>query len=174
MDYSSRKNSLELGLPVLDLTASFFADEPKPQVVGEKYVAFSQDGEFYAVSSKKVVEVTASLHVAPLPNAPEWLHGIANLRGEIISVLNFPMLFGRRASAPAPKSKFIVLRSLAFEFGAAFAADRLNEIVTLPDEKIQSVKDGNSPFIFGKAVHQSNILNLIDMEKLLASLKISH
>lgn len=173
MNSLPRKNALELGLPALDLNHSFFADELQPQAVGEKYVAFSQGGEFYAVASKKVVEVTASLQIATLPNAPEWLRGIANLRGEIISVLDFPTIFRKRASTPALRSKFIVLRSPAFEFGAAFAADRLNEIVTLPNEKIQSVKDETSPFIFGKAVHQSNALNLIDMEKLLASLKIS-
>jgi purine-binding chemotaxis protein CheW len=172
MNHSPQNNSLEFGLTGLDLNASLFTDEPKPQIVGEKYIAFSQGGELYAVSSKKVIEVTAALTVALLPNAPEWLHGIANLRGEIISVLNFPIIFGRRASKLAPKSKFIVLRSQAFEFGVAFAADRLNEIVTLPDEKIQSIKDETSPFIFGKAVHQSNALNLIDMEKLLASLTI--
>jgi len=65
-----------------------------------------------------------------------------------------------------------VLRSQVFEFGVAFAADRLNEIVTLRGEEIQSVADENSPFIFGKAVHQSNTLNLIDMEKLLATLVV--
>jgi purine-binding chemotaxis protein CheW len=172
MNHSPRKNSPEFGLTGLDLNASLFADEPKPQVVGEKYIAFSQGGEFYAVSSKKVIEVTASLAVAPLPNAPEWLRGIANLRGEIISVLNLPTLLRRRTSTPAPKSKFIVLRSQAFEFGVAFAADRLNEIVTLSNETIESVKNESSPFIFGKAVHQSNTLNLIDMEKLLASLTV--
>ena len=173
MNDSPQENSLEFGLPALDLTASFFADEQQRQAVGEKYIAFSQGEELYGVSSKKVVEVTASLHVAPLPNAPQWLLGIANLRGEIVSVLNFPALLGKKTSmSPAPKIKFIVLRSPAFEFGAAFAVDRLNEIVTLQDEKIQSVTDENSPFIFGKAAHQSNTLHLIDMEKLLASLVV--
>jgi len=172
MKHWTQENSLEFGSPTIDLTAPFLANEQKRQIGGEKYIAFSQGGELYAVSSKKVVEVTASLHIAPLPNAPEWLLGIANLRGEIISVLNLPTLFGKRISMPAPKSKFIVLRSPAFEFGVAFAADRLNEIVTLQDEKIQLVEYENSPFIFGKAVHQSHTLNLIDMEKLLASLAV--
>lgn len=173
MNHSPQQNSFELGLPQLDLTASFFAVEAKSPADGEKYIAFSQGEELYAVSSKKVIEVTALLHVAALPNAPEWLRGIANLRGEIISVLNLPTLFGKRAAPPAPKSKFIVLRSQAFEFGVAFAADRLNEIVTLTNEQIQPVTNESSPFIFGRAAHQSHTLNLIDMEKLLASLKIS-
>jgi len=176
MNLLPQENSVETGLPALDLTAPFFADEEKRQAVGEKYVAFSLGKEIYAVASKMVVEVTSWLAAAPLPNAPEWLHGIANLRGEIISVVSLPMLLGKRAAkpiaAPAPKSKFIVLRSKAFESGAAFAADRLNEIVTLPDEKIQLVSDENAPFIFGEAVHQSNNLKLIDMEKLLASLAV--
>lgn len=166
------QNLLEFDLPALDLTASFLADESKPAAGGEKYVTFTQGAEFYAISSVMVTEVVASLIVAPLPKAPEWLHGIANLRGEIIAVLNLPLLFGIYDAASAPKSKFVVLRSPAFEFGAAFAADRLNEIVTLADEQIQRLENENSPFIFGRAAFQSNTLNLIDAKKLLASLVV--
>jgi len=173
MNQSLQENTIEDRLPALDLTASFFADKQQQSAVGEKYIAFLLGEEFYAVSTKKVIEVTSSLAIALLPNAPAWLLGIANLRGEIVSVLNLPMIFGKPNSTLRPKSKFIVLRSPAFEFGAAFAADRLYEIVTLPDEKIQSVKDESSPFVFGKAAHQSHALNLIDTEELLASLKIS-
>ena len=143
------------------------------EAVSEKYLVFLSGEEFYAVASKTVAEAAASLAVTRLPNAPEWLLGIANLRGEVVSVLDLPAILQQEISTPAPKPKYIVLRSHIFGAGAAFAANRIGEIVTLPDEEIQIDADEKSPHVFATAVYKSHTLNLIDTEKLLASLKIS-
>ena len=166
-----QENPFEFDLPALDLTRF---SEPQPsQAVGEKYLVFFLGEELYAVSSKTVAEAAASLAVTKLPNAPEWLLGITNLRGEIISVINLPAVLRKDNRTPAPKLKYIVLRSRIFESGAAFAANRISEIVTLPDWEIKNNTDEKSPHVFGTADYKSQTLNLIDTEKLLASLKIS-
>jgi len=157
-------------LSALDLTR--FSDSQTSSAVSEKYLVFFLGEEFYAVASKSVAEAAASLVVTTLPNAPDWLLGIANLRGEVISVINLPAILRKENLTPAAKPKFIVLRSQVFESSVAFAANRISEIIALPKEKIQLITDGKSPHIFGKAVHKSQTLNLIDTEKLLASLTI--
>jgi len=160
-----------MDLPALDLTR--FSDSQPLNAVGEKYLVFFLGEEFYAVASKTVAEAAASLVVTILPNAPDWLLGIANLRGKVISVVNLPAILQKENLIPAAKPKFIILRSQVFEAGVAFAANRISEIVALPEEQIQLNSDGKSPHIFGKAVHKSQTLNLIDTEKLLASLRIN-
>lgn len=140
---------------------------------GEKYLVFLSGTEFFAIASRTIAEAAAALAVTRLPNAPTWLLGIANLRGEVISVLDFPAILKQEICTAAPNPKFIVLRSDIFESGAAFAANRINEIVALSDEEIQIETNHNSPHIFGRAVYKSQTLNLIDTEKLLASLKIN-
>jgi purine-binding chemotaxis protein CheW len=157
-------------LPSLDLTK--FSDSQAQQTIGEKYLVFFLDDELFAISTKKVAEATASLPVTALPHSPEWLLGIANLRGDIISVVNTSALLRKKHSTPTPKSKFIILRSQIFQFGAAITADRISEIVVLPDAEIQYNKDEKTPHIFGKAVHKTQTLNLINTEKLLASLRL--
>jgi len=164
-----QENPFFLDLPTLDLTR--FSNPPNPPSIGEKYLVFFLDDEFYAVPSQKVVEVAPTIPVTVLPNAPEWLLGIANLRGEVISVVSLPALLGKKNSKPASKPKFIILRSSAFESGAAFTADRISEIVTVPDEEIKFKNAAQSLPIFGKTVRKSQTLNLIDTEKLFASLK---
>ena len=165
-----QENSFVLDLPSLDLTR--FSEPRVSQTVGEKYLVFFLGEEFYAVASKSVAEAAASLPVTILPNAPEWLLGIANLRGEVISVINLPVILKKKISRPAPRPKFVVLHSPVFEFGAAFAADKLSEIVFVRDEEIVFNPDEKSPHIFGRAVCQSQTLNLVDTEKLLGSLKL--
>ena len=166
-----QENSPAFDLSSFDLT-SFSEPRVSSLPVGEKYLAFSLDGDFYAIASKNVIEAAPSLPVAHLPNAPEWLIGIANLRGEVISVVNLPAILGNPPQKPAPKQKFIVLRSQIFDSGVAFAADKLNELVSLPDERIQFGEDRNPTYIFGTAVHESKTLHLIDTEKLLSALAV--
>ncbi len=157
-------------LPVLDLTR--FSEPQSSPAVGEKYLVFVLGEEFYAVLSKTIAEVAASLAVTKLPNAPEWLLGIANLRGEVISIIDLPGILHKTNSKPALKPKFLVLRSQPFESGAAFTANRISEIVVLSDAEIQFDHAENAACVFGKAVYKSQTLNLIDVEKLLASLKL--
>ncbi|HLM60769.1 MAG TPA: chemotaxis protein CheW, partial [Pyrinomonadaceae bacterium] len=109
-----QENSFAFDLPSLDLTR--FSELQTPQTIGEKYLVFFLDDELFAISTKKVAEATPALPVTVLPHSPEWLFGIANLRGEIISVVNTSALLRKKHSPTAPKSKFIILRSQIFQF----------------------------------------------------------
>lgn len=170
MNDLSRENPLVLDLPPLDSTR--FSAPQVSQTVGEKHLVFFLGEELYAVRAETIAEAALSLRVAILPNAPEWLHGIANLRGEIISVINLPIILKKKISRRAPRPKFVVLRSSVFEFGVAFAADKLSEIMIVSDAEIQLGADEKSPHIFGQTVCQSQTLNLIDADKMLASLRL--
>jgi purine-binding chemotaxis protein CheW len=166
---------------LLDLppTNPIFFDEKNAQSLsGEKYVVFTLDGEFYAVHSDLVAEVLSLLPVTPLPGVPSWLVGAANLRGEIISVVDLRK-FWKKNSTPAAipqKNKLIILRSAKDNSKIAFIVDYLSEIVTLApqDIKFSAADFENSfPTLFGKVVHKSNTLLLFDAENLLSSLTLN-
>src|SRR5215203_7090627 len=77
---------------------------------GEKFVVFFLDDELFAVSAAAVAEIVRPLEFTPLPNSPAWLHGIANLRGQIISVLNLAKICHKNSAPVSSKSKLIVLK----------------------------------------------------------------
>ena len=155
-----------------NLTDALIDSENSVQKQGEKFIVFALDNEFFAVSAKRVAEVVQPLVLTPLPNVPEWLLGMANLRGSIISVVNLLKLWDKKPSPASPKTKFIVLRPANGDTSVAFTVDKLSEIVTLPNEKIQFIKNDKS--FFAKAMHKSNVLHLIDTEKLASSLKFDN
>lgn len=155
-----------------NLTDSLLPDEIKSPSTGEKYLVFFLDRELYAVSTKQVAEVAPSLPVTPLPNAPEWLVGIANLRNEIISVVSLPRLLKKEKSTVSPKAKLVVLHSPDSAPSVAFTVARLGEIINLRNEEIRFDDNEKSSYISGKAVHLANHLNLIDAKKILSSLVV--
>lgn len=154
-------------MDLLDLSDPFFSDEKAAEVKGKKYLVFFLEKETYAVPSKQVAEIFQPLAITPLPNVPAWLLGISNFRNEIISVIDLQKLWQKQILNDFPKPKLIVLRSENSESRIAFKIDKFSEIVTLPDESIQLVNKNDLPYVYGKTVHKSNDLNLIDAEKLL-------
>jgi purine-binding chemotaxis protein CheW len=156
-----------LNLP--DLTDSFSQTEQTAATDGEKFVVFFLEGELFALPAAQITEIVRPLDFTPLPNSPAWLHGIANLRGEIISVLNLSKICGRRGAADSPKSRFIVLKARGAT-AVAFPVDRLSEIITFNKRDIQPAPDAR---FYGRAVYKTGMIDLLDTERLFSSLVLS-
>ena len=174
MNDANQINKPIFDLSVLNLPSlpdAFADDKPSAQQSGEKFIVFVLDNELFAVSSKRVAEVAQPIAVTPLPNLPEKLLGIANLRGEIISVANLRKILGKNNSNAATKTKFIILRPHNSFSPIAFAVDKLSEFITLSNKEIEPVDQSESPFIFGKNTYKSKPLQFINLEKLFAAVE---
>ena len=126
----------------------------------------------FGISAGTVAEVIAPPAVTPLPGTPEWLLGIANLRGDIISVVDLQKLWGKNCESQSSRLKLVVLNVKNPDSLIAFTVDKFSEIITLSADQIEPVKDQNFPYIWGKATHNSGILNLLDTEEIFSKLLI--
>ena len=149
-----------------NLPDSFRPGEKAENKDGEKFVVFFLDDELFAIGAREVLEIVRPLEHTPLPSAPEWLYGIANLRGEIISVLNLSKICNKKPSPATPKSKLIVLKPKNFGSSMAFPVDRLSEIITLSINDIHPSDDDR----FMTAAHETATVRLLDTERLVSSL----
>jgi len=154
-------------LDLQNLPDSFPATEQAENSDGEKFVVFFLDDELFAVAADQIAEIVRPLEFTPLPNSPAWLHGIANLRGQIISVLNLAKICDKDSAPASSKSKLIVLKPKNSASSIAFPVDRLSEVITLTQKDIQTSEDF---CFFGKAIHAATTVNLLDTEKLFSSL----
>jgi purine-binding chemotaxis protein CheW len=177
MNDSPWKNDLDFDFSVLldspSLNGSTFpAVDSSAADSGEKYVVFHLEEKLYAVHSEQVIEVIGFLPVSSLPLVPDWLTGIANVRGEIISVVDLRRLWKKSSPAPA-KNKFLILRSKKENQTVAFVIDKLSEIITLAASEIEfSAADfeASFPTFFGRAQYGSQTVFLLDAESLFSSL----
>lgn len=78
------------------------ADQDGQQLV------FRVEDQRYAIVAKQVLEVVKISHITRVPNGPQALLGIANLRGRPIPVLSMGQVLNGRKDAPAPDAKIIV------------------------------------------------------------------
>lgn len=163
-------------ISISDLTnvsESIFLDKQKPEIPGKKFIVFMLEDKQYAIASNEVSEVVRPLTYTTLPNLPEWLLGIANLRGDIISIIDLQILWFKEVKE-TPKAKFIILRSEKSDSRIAFKVSKLREIVTLQEDEIEEVNSAELPYIFGSITHKSNTIHLLNVEEILTSLKLKN
>jgi purine-binding chemotaxis protein CheW len=176
MNNPSQDSDFDLDFSALtDLASLADAIAPAPQnpaSEGEKHIVFQLEDKLYAINCRQVAEVVGFLPVTPLPFVPDWIAGITNLRGDLISVADLRKLW-RKTSPPPAKSKMLVLRSEKKNQPIAFIVDKLSEIITLTPQEIEfSAADFASSFptFFGRVNRSAQTVYLLDAENLFSSL----
>jgi len=81
-------------------------DDPLAEVdPGKPYLQFILAGHDYAVGLTNVLEIGSPAAITPLPHVPEWLLGVSNLRGDILSVVDLRLFFGLPRARPETSPK---------------------------------------------------------------------
>jgi len=108
--------------------------------------------------------------IAPVPGAPHYVLGIINLRGNVVTVIDTRVRFGLPSAEIDDLSRIIVIESEAQVVG--ILVDSVAEVVDLNASEIDSAPNvGNeesSRYIQGVASRDSNLLIVVDLNKLLS------
>ena len=105
--------------------------------MAEQKVLFHIDKEVYGIDIRYVRGIEKYVDVTPVPNTPDYIEGMINLRGEIIPILNLRRKFGMERARPTEETSLIVSNSKGMPI--AFEVDRVAEILTLEDDKAHEV-----------------------------------
>lgn len=147
-------------------------DEPLPVSQGRKFIVFVVGGSNFAVDSQTVKEVLRDLSPARLPNTPKWLLGIANLRSEIVTVVELEELLGGDGSPGTQSPKHIVVSLEMMDALIAFRVEKLREIITIERSKVRPAAAASRPFESGEFEHKGERFTVINVGKLVESLKL--
>src|SRR5205823_3689408 len=150
-------------------------DTPLPQTAkqGERQVLFTLAGTDYAVPLANVLEIGRPLTITPTPNVPEWVLGVANLRGDIVSMVDLRAFFGLEPSAHDPSRRVLVVRARTEDLTAGLVVDRVKGMRYLPPERVGPpvalAEDRIGPYTRGILEHEGRLLVLLDLDRLLLS-----
>jgi purine-binding chemotaxis protein CheW len=132
-------------------------------------VTFRLGGEEYAVDILKVQEVNRVVDITAVPNAPECLEGVMNLRGKVIPVLNLRKRFGLDPRAADGQSRIMVVDTGTT---VGLLVDSVQEVLRLPAETVEPppllARGTGSGYVKGIGKLRDRLLILLDIDKLLA------
>lgn len=133
-----------------------------------RYMTFVCDGSHYGVAITYVNEIIGLQQVTELPETPEYIRGLINLRGKIVPIIDVRIRFGKPEIEYDDRTCVIVINVEDDTVG--LIVDTIAEVVTIRDEDILDPpgRGGNeSRYIFGIGKIGSEVKLLIDPSKLI-------
>ncbi len=135
-----------------------------------QWVTFHLDNETYGVNVMAVKEVLRHTDIAPVPGAPDYVLGIINIRGTVISVINTRRRFGLQDQEPTDNTRIVIIEVGKHVVG--IMVDSVAEVVYLRQSEIETSptvgKDDGARFIQGVCNKNDELLILVEFEKLLS------
>jgi purine-binding chemotaxis protein CheW len=133
-------------------------------------VTFTLEDETYGMNVMQVQEVLREVEVAPVPGAPDYVLGIINLRGNVVSVIDARTRFGLQPKESDEMSRIIVIEAQQQILG--ILVDSVAEVVDIERDEIDTAPNvGNaetSKYIDGVVSRGDKLLILVDLNKLLS------
>ena len=134
-----------------------------------RYVTFRLEEEVYGINVMQVQEVLRVTEIAPVPGAPDYVLGIINLRGNVVTVVDTRERLGLGAKEMEESTRIVIIEADKMVVG--ILVDAVAEVVDLRTSEIESPpsvgNDESSKYIQGVATREGELLILVDLNKLL-------
>ena len=130
-------------------------------------VVFRLGDEQFAVETSKVQSINDIMEVTRVPKSPDYIKGLINLRGNVISLLDINLLLDVKKSEQDQENMIIL--EMDDEL-VGITVDQVDEVLDVEEgmlEKIEDVK--RNKYVKGVINFKDKIVTLIDIDKLIAS-----
>jgi len=134
-----------------------------------QWLTFMLADEHYGMKVTKVQEVLRYVAIAPVPGAADFVLGIINLRGNVVTVIDARNRFGMSAADISDLTRIIILEIEGQIIGVL--VDSVSEVIDLKDDEVESAPESNdetSIFIQGIAHKNDKLHILIDLDRLMS------
>ncbi len=132
-------------------------------------VSFTIGNEEFGVNILQVQEINRMVEVTSVPNTPEYVDGVINLRGKVIPIVDLRRRFGMERKEKDMNTRIIVVelsgRVIGFVVDAVSEVLRIQQSVTEPPPSIVAGIDAEYITAIGKL--EDRLLILLDLERVL-------
>lgn len=134
-------------------------------------VSFNIGEEEFGVDILKVQEINRMVEVTRVPNAPEYVDGVINLRGKVIPIVDLRRRFGMQRKEKDKNTRIVVVelngKVLGFVVDAVSEVLRIQKSVTEPPPPIIAGIEAEYITAIGKL--ENRLLILLDLERVLST-----
>jgi purine-binding chemotaxis protein CheW len=132
-------------------------------------VGFRVGAETFGVPINFVHEIVRVPDITSVPDSPEFVEGVINLRGKIVSVVDLRKRFGETNIDPHKKNRVIVVESEGKLVG--LIVDAASEVLRIPNGDIEPppsiLQNSESSYVTGVGKFQNRLIILVDLKRVL-------
>jgi purine-binding chemotaxis protein CheW len=133
-------------------------------------VGFQVGRETYGVPITSLHEIVRVPEITVVPDAPDYMEGVINLRGKIVSVLDLRKRLGEAQVAPSRRNRILVVEHNGRLAG--LIVDSASEVLKIPAADVEpsptEFVEGGLNCVTGLGKYKGRLIVLLDMAKLLA------
>lgn len=139
-----------------------------------KYLTFSLKNESYGISLGKVKEIIAMQDITEIPKTPDFIKGVINLRGKIVSIMDLRLKFGMEEKEYTERTCIIVvdINTGKSKKQMGVAVDDVAEVIDIKEEEIEDMEENEAhadrEFITGIGKVKGKVIILLDIENILS------
>ena len=140
-----------------------------------QFVTFSLGEEIFAVPVEVVREILDYEEAFKIPNGPDYLLGLRNVRGQGVPTIDLRMKLGMPRTVPTPHTRVLVLDIPLEErvLTLGMVADRVFEVTPFRRDQIEDAPDigirWRSDYISGVVRRETGFVVIVDLARLLTS-----
>jgi len=150
----------------MDQSTQTAKDPATPQLL--QLVSFSVAAEEYGLNILRVQEIIRTQQLTRVPNLPDYVEGVINLRGKVIPVVALRRRLGLEPVAPDKNTRIVVVdihgQTLGFIVDAVSEVLRISSDTVEPTPRIGVVE---RDYISGVGKLDSRLLLMLDLERLM-------
>lgn len=143
-----------------------------------QYLTFKLADEVFALDVAKVREILEYTSITKVPQTPEFMRGVINLRGSVVPVIDLRLKFGMAPTEQTINTCIIVVEVTldgdTTVLGAL--ADSVQEVVEMEPEQIEPAPHIgtrlNTEFIKGMGKHDDNFIIILDIDRVFSEQEI--
>lgn len=140
-----------------------------------EYLTFKLDGDEFAVDVLKTREIVDQRSVTKVPQCPEFMLGVINLRGSVVPVIDLRLKFGMEKAEGNQSTSIVVMDVLVGgeTIIVGSLVDSVEEVMELDDSQIEPApRIGtrlNTEFIKGMGKQDDQFLIILDIDRVFSS-----
>jgi len=132
-------------------------------------VGFRIGREMFGLPISMVREIVRVPEITTVPNAPDYIEGVINLRGRIIPVVDLRKRFGVKSVEPNKKNRIVVVELGTRAIG--LIVNSASEVLRIPPSEIEEphtvFQEGELDFITGVGKLNGRLVILLDLDRIL-------
>jgi purine-binding chemotaxis protein CheW len=132
-------------------------------------VGFKVGRETYGVPITALREIVRVPEITAVPDAPDYVEGVINLRGKIVSVLDLRKRLGEASVAPSKRNRILVVEHRGRLCG--LIVDSASDVLKIPAEDVDpsptEFVEGGLNCVTGLGKYQGRLIVLLDIAKVL-------
>ena len=145
-----------------------------------KYLTFLLKNEIYGISISSVKEINAMMSITGVPNTPNYIKGVINLRGKIISVMDLRLRLGMEEREYSERTCIVVVE-VTGEKGKkklGIVVDLVAEVIEIRNNELEDYEEDAQNlqdfFINGIAKVKDKIIIILDIISVVSKAEINN